>query len=82
MIVSDVEGLTDRLLGIDYGKDSLDGVIDVAETAGLGTGAVNGDWLVFESRLDKAGNDHAVVANLAGADGVEKAHDANGEAFF
>ena len=45
----------------------------VAEAASLGPVTVDGDPLVVQGPGYEAGNDHPVVAGLAGADGVEEA---------
>ena len=45
----------------------------MAEDAGLAAVVVDDDVFVLESGLDKAGNNHSVLAGLAWADGVEEA---------
>ena len=82
MIVADIKGVTDRGLGADNGQDASDSVVDMAETAGLGATAVDGQGLVFEGGGYEAWDDHAVVADLSGAHGVEEANDSDGEPFF
>ena len=41
MVIADVEGLSDRFVGVDHGDDSSDGVIDMAEAAGLFARAID-----------------------------------------
>ena len=53
----------------------LDGVLDGAEAAGLAAVAIDPQRLAAPGRLDKAWQDHAVLAGLPGADGVEKPRD-------
>ena len=76
MVIADVEGLSDRYIGVDHGDDSANGVVNMTEAAGLLPGPVYRQGCVVESGLDKPGDDHPVVADLAGADGVEEADDA------
>jgi len=58
----------------DNGSHRVCHVADhVAEAASLGPVTVDGDPLVVQGPGYEAGNDHPVVAGLAGADGVEEA---------
>jgi hypothetical protein len=45
----------------------------MAEDAGLATVVVDDDVFVLEGGLDKAGDDHSVLAGLTWADGVKEA---------
>ena len=82
MIITDVEGVANRCLGVDDCNDPPDSVIYMAEAAGLGSGAVDGERFILERCGDKSGDDHSVVTNLARANSVEEADDASSQAFF
>ena len=62
--------------------DRFDGVVDVAEAAGLVAIAEDDQWFVAERGFDEARQDHAVPSGLAGTDGVEKTGDDDGEFAF
>ena len=51
----------------------------MGEAAGLLSGTVDEEGLVFEGAFDEVGYDHAVLSGLAGADGVEEPGDGDGQ---
>ena len=55
---------------------------DVGEAPGLCAVPVDRDGFSPEGLLHQVGDDHAILAGLAGAHGVEEAHDRHGEAVF
>ena len=80
LLVADVEDLAvggGRVRQLDDGADH---VAHVAEAAGLVPVAEDGDGLAGEGLADEGGDDHAVAAGLARADGVEEAGDDDGQA--
>jgi hypothetical protein len=68
---SDVEDPADRIGMIDHVDERVDHIGDVAEAASLGAVAVHGEVLVAERLAYETGDDHAELAGLARADGVE-----------
>jgi hypothetical protein len=60
--------------------DAFDEIGTVAETAGLGPFAENGDWFAGEGLADKCRDDTAVVHAHAGAEGIKDADDAGVDA--
>src|SRR5713226_1507155 len=80
--VADVNDFTDGTLRIHEADETLDGVADVAEAAGLLAGAIDADGGVIQGGLDEIGEDHSVAAGLARSDGIEQANDDDGELFF
>jgi len=80
--VADVDDFADGAVGVHEADKAFDGVADIAEAAGLLAVAVDLDGLVVDGLLDEIGEDHAVTTGLAWANGIEKAHDDDGELFF
>ena len=74
-VVAEVVDLPVRRLFGHQVREGADDVEDVGETAALGAVAVDGERLAREPLADERGDDHAVLAGLAGTDGVEEAHD-------
>ncbi len=68
---ADVDG--EMLFGARETDDAVDEIGDVAEAAGLGAVAVDGEGLAFEGLDEEVGDDAAVVGLETGAIGVEDA---------
>ena len=77
---ADVVDLTDGEGVLGEPGDGLDDIEHVGEAAGLKAIAIDLEGLAGEGLADEAGDDHAVSPNLPWADGVEEAHDDDGEA--
>ena len=70
---ADVEVIADGGICVGKGENCADGIFDVAEDAGLAAVVVDDDLFVLEGGLDKAWDDHSVLAGLTWADGIEEA---------
>ncbi len=80
LVAADIEDLAGGGGCLHEREDGRDDIGDVGEAAELVTVVVNDEGLAGESRIDEAGEDHAVGTGLAGADDVEKAADDDGQA--
>ncbi len=75
--VSQVDRSDESLLVLHHPDHPLHQVGDIAEGAGLGTVAEDGDIFIFQGLEDEVGNDPAVVLGHPGTVGVEDADDAD-----
>src|SRR5437588_6627074 len=80
--VAHIHDFADGTFGVHEANQSFDRVANVAETAGLLAGAVNGDRRILQSGLDEIRQHHAVASGLAWTYGIKKARNNNGQLLF
>ena len=74
--IADIYGTGDAFR-VHEADEAFDEVVDIAEGAGLGAIAIDGNVFPFEGLDDEVGNDATVVGQHSGAIGVEDANHAN-----
>lgn len=78
-IGTDVDNFPQRILGPEQRRKGWDDITDIAEATRLGAVTMHFEREIFECLFDESGQDHAVLADLSGSDGVEEPDDDNGE---
>lgn len=73
--VAKIDRAYERIVGRHHSHESFDEVVDILETTGLLSVAIDCDTFFLESFHDEIGDDTPVVGKHIGTVGVENAHD-------
>ena len=82
MVASDVEHASGGFVAEGQVEDTLHDFGDMCETTHLGSIVIDDNRTTSQSGFNEAGDNHAIVADLTGANDVEKASDGHTKTVF